>query len=623
MTFPDLLAPANLARRSGVLVAGLLLLAAAGCHDSNDGTGPAPSGTVSGTITSSLGGPLTGIKVTATPTSGDAPNEVTTDGDGRFSVSGVPVSDGKGSIALAELPTNCTDPGDVAYTGLAGGKTVTRDIEVACHELVGTITGTVTSSLGGPLAGLHVSVDPDGDSPAMDTTTDADGRFTMPGVPAGSGSVTVSGFASNCSAPNAATYAQLADGDTTTVDVEVPCAATTGSLEVTITGLVDLDGAVQVTGPNGFDTTLTATATLTDLEPGSYAIAASDIDVDDPVVVSRYIAVITGAPATVVAGDTAAAQAFYAIRTGSGGLWFTNATNGKIARLASGQLHTSGSPADTTSIDGPAAPASAAFDTTGRLWVSSRSGNELVAYTRDQLVAGGTPAATTTITGTALNEPHGIAFDAAGNLWVANRGNGTIVRYSHAQLVDGGDLSPVVTVSSSALSAPVGIALDGAGNLWVADSASNTVLKFSALQLSTGGTITPDVTLSATGGSLAGPKTLAFDAAGKLWVANTEGSNSSIVAFTSTQRAASGAPVPSVTITLSGALEPASLAFDQTGGLWVAAKASSSLLRFAADQLTASGTPTPTVTITAAAGGSLAAPSALYFDPHAPGLPIR
>ncbi|HEY9425724.1 MAG TPA: carboxypeptidase regulatory-like domain-containing protein, partial [Gemmatimonadaceae bacterium] len=485
MTFPHISAPAKLARRSTLLLAGLFLVAA-GCHD-DDGTGPEPRGTVAGTVSSSLGGPIAGVKVTATPTSGTAPAEVTTGSDGKFSIAGVPVSDGKGAISLAELPTNCTDPGDLAYTGLANGQTVTRDIDVACDALVGTVSGTVTSSLGGPLADIQVSVDPDGDAPAVNDTTDAEGKYSVAGVPVGAGSVSVAGVPDNCSVPGAAAYDGLADGATKTVDIAVPCDATTGALSVTVTGLVGFGGDVHVTGPNGFDTTFTETSTLTGLEPGSYSVSGSPIVVDDPVVISRYVAATAGSPATVAIGDTASAGVTYAIRTGSGGLWFTNTGNAAISRFAAGQLHASGSAKDTTNITGPGASYYAAFDTTGDFWVSTASSNELSAFTRDQLVAGGTPTATRTLSGATLSSPQGIAFDANGRMWVASAGNNTILAYSVTSVEDGGTPAPMITITSSDLSTPTGLAFDGAGNLWVANSASGTLTKFSANQLASGG----------------------------------------------------------------------------------------------------------------------------------------
>ena len=51
-------------------------------------------------------------------------------------------------------------------------------------------------------------------------------------------------------------------------------AAQTGSIQVTVTGLTS--GAnILVNGPSGFNTTLTASATLEDLAPGDYTLVAA------------------------------------------------------------------------------------------------------------------------------------------------------------------------------------------------------------------------------------------------------------------------------------------------------------------------------------------------------------
>lgn len=82
-----------------------------------------------------------------------------------------------------------------------------------------------------------------------------------------------------------------------------------GSLTVTIDGLPGgVDGDVQVTGPGGFDTTLTSTTTLTGLEPGSYEVLAAEVDDAG----DAYGATVSASPATVPAGGSASALVTYA-----------------------------------------------------------------------------------------------------------------------------------------------------------------------------------------------------------------------------------------------------------------------------------------------------------------------
>jgi sugar lactone lactonase YvrE len=345
------------------------------------------------------------------------------------------------------------------------------------------------------------------------------------------------------------------------------------------------------------------------------------------VVDSRFLAVVVGGSATVEAGDTATATVTYAIRTGSGGLWFSNTGNSTIARLAAGQLHASGSPVDTTNITVTDGVLFAAFDRDENLWTSTAGSNELSRYTRDQLVAGETPTSQYTLISAALVDPRGIAFDAGGNVWVANSGNGTIVKILKQYLDVGGTSPAAVTITLTGIANPTAIAFDAAGSLWITDRSGNQVAELDATQLTTTATVVPNTILGATGGSLNHPQALAFDASGNLWVANDapegDGREDTIVGFGSTLLDNDGAPTPSVTITLSDDADPYGLAFDESGSLWVSLHGTSQIVSFTATQLSDGGDLTPTVTITAGAGASLNSPSALVFDPHALGLPIR
>jgi uncharacterized protein (DUF2141 family) len=82
-----------------------------------------------------------------------------------------------------------------------------------------------------------------------------------------------------------------------------------GSLTVTIDGLPGgVDADVRVTGPDGFDQTLTATTTLTSLDPGTYSVAATEVDDGG----DAYGSSVAGSPTTVPAGGAAAALVTYA-----------------------------------------------------------------------------------------------------------------------------------------------------------------------------------------------------------------------------------------------------------------------------------------------------------------------
>lgn len=174
---------------------------------------PPSGGTVTGTVTRSTGGAAGGATVTVTPggtTSADA--------SGRYTVGNVPV--GSGTVSVSNLPSGCTAPAPKPYTIATAGETVTVDFSVTCSAppAVGTVTGTVTRSTGGAIAGATVTVNPGGTG-----TTNASGQYTVANVPVGSGTVAVSGLPGGCTAPAAKPYTIATAGLTVTVDFAVDC----------------------------------------------------------------------------------------------------------------------------------------------------------------------------------------------------------------------------------------------------------------------------------------------------------------------------------------------------------------------------------------------------------------
>ncbi|MBK8250996.1 MAG: carboxypeptidase regulatory-like domain-containing protein [Gemmatimonadetes bacterium] len=197
-----------------------------------------PTGNVAGAISSSLGGALAGVSVTVTPTGGSASAPATTSAAGAYSIT-VPVGPGTGAVTLGNLPANCTNPGATNYSGLTSGGTVTLNVTVTCTAppQFGTLTGTVSSSLGGIVAGATVSVG------AATTTTNASGVYTLPNVPVGAGTVSFS--ASSCTA-GTAPYSGLTNGGTVTVNTTLTCTVPVFQYPFTATW-----GAITNTGPTG------------------------------------------------------------------------------------------------------------------------------------------------------------------------------------------------------------------------------------------------------------------------------------------------------------------------------------------------------------------------------------
>jgi Carboxypeptidase regulatory-like domain len=85
----------------------------------------------------------------------------------------------------------------------------------------GKVTGTISSSQGGPLADVDVTAT-DANDDGFTSSTDGFGTYLIPDVPAGAVTVTLTQLPSNCTTP-AAQDATVSRGKTTTVPITVTC----------------------------------------------------------------------------------------------------------------------------------------------------------------------------------------------------------------------------------------------------------------------------------------------------------------------------------------------------------------------------------------------------------------
>jgi sugar lactone lactonase YvrE len=263
---------------------------------------------------------------------------------------------------------------------------------------------------------------------------------------------------------------------------------------------------------------------------------------------------------------------------------------------------------------------SIAFDDAGTLWVASENDAMLLGFGADRINASGPTVATSVISpiDSSMSGPSAIAFDRQHRLWVANSTRGTIVRFDPAQLAAGGQLVPAVTIEG--LGHPAGIAFDADGALWMSDDQANRLFKFGAAKLAASGGPAPDVVITAgTAFSLKTPTGLAFDADGKLWVANPARGN--VVAYDATQQATGGpvAPTVSIGLTTSGVTTPVGLAFDSTRALWVVS-ADGALVKLDRASLAASGQPPASATLRVAGRTSF---WSIALWPKVKGLPLN
>jgi len=491
----------------------------------------------------------------------------------------------------------------------------------------GTVTGLVSSSNGGGLAGVHVIVTPTGSTALGSVTTSSAGRFVVPNVPVGnngSGAISISNLPSGCTTATHS-YSSLAAGDTVAVTVTANCAAPVGSLQLTITPPAVGAAQVSIHGPNGYTNALSQSATLTGLAPGSYTVTAPATDTMTGTIVNTiYSATITGSPVTVTGGTTASVTVTYGTG-GTGELWVSNsAYSNTLFGFSAAQLTSSGAPTPASTVNISTASNAIAFDANGNAWVSQGS-TEIIEFTAAQLASGGSQAPAVTITGSgALHSPTGLAFDANGDLWVSS-GAGTtpsLLEYTPSQLTSSGSPAPTIVVTSPQIILPAGLAFDHAGNLWVAD-VNGTVESLSPTALSAGGSQTASVVITVPVPSLSVPTMptyVAFDAAGNLWVATMY---NTVLEYQTSQLATSGAPTPAITLSLPGTgVIPNGLAFDNSYNLWVASYGlPTTVMEFTPAQIHTGGAQAPTVTLTES--GVVNYSIGLAFRPHASFLPLH
>jgi sugar lactone lactonase YvrE len=157
------------------------------------------------------------------------------------------------------------------------------------------------------------------------------------------------------------------------------------------------------------------------------------------------------------------------------------------------------------------------------------------------------------------------------------------------------------------------------GALWVSDGNANRIAKYGAAKLAASGAPAPDVVISGGASTLQAPAGLAFDADGRLWVAN--GERRDVVAFGAAQLVAGGSVAPAIVLVPSNrsVSVPTGLAFDDAGALWVVS-GDGLLARYDRLQLTASGEPSASASLRVDAHVML---WSLAFWPKVRGLPIN
>jgi uncharacterized protein (TIGR03437 family) len=186
-----------------------------------------------------------------------------------------------------------------------------------------------------------------------------------------------------------------------------------------------------------------------------------------------------------------------------------------------------------------------------------------------------------------LYQPFAVAVDASGNFYIADTVNyrvrkvsalGTISTIAGNQFYKyGGDGGPATAAS---LNSPLGLAADSAGSLYIADTQNHRVRKVSRAGIMTtvAGTGAPGYSgdgVAATTAKLKSPKGVALDAAGNLYICDSDnhrirkvGANGFI--STLAGNGSAGYSGDGVAATRSSLAWPNGIALDATGNLYIA-----------------------------------------------------
>ena len=133
-------------------------------------------GTVSGRVTDPSGNGVAGVVVRA------AGKPATTDADGRYAIAQVPVGDTEIRVDESSVPAGYSVSGPLARNVTTAG---VSGVNFSTTRETGTVSGRVTDPLGNGVAGVVVR------AAGKPATTDAQGRYSIAGVPTGSTSISV------------------------------------------------------------------------------------------------------------------------------------------------------------------------------------------------------------------------------------------------------------------------------------------------------------------------------------------------------------------------------------------------------------------------------------------------
>jgi len=414
----------------------------------------------------------------------------------------------------------------------------------------------------------------------------------------------------------------------------VPCLAILLTHSYAQKGLlkVDVSGApaessitIAVTGPGGFSKSISTSETFTNLATGTYEFK-SEIIIQRQPFISQAFRLDNLVTKIKVKNDTQRVNLKYKLMPGSDKLWVGNQnavhnTSTRIIAFNEEALRATQTSNATTKLTSKVTAANGmAFDRFGNLWLADAYSLKMFEWNSLDK----SNVLPKVVLNLKVPTPC-LAFDAAGNAWISNgKKIGAISRIPFSVLYANGTPVPDIVLSGSGIDGVQSIAFDTNGNLWITQSEKKTVVKLNAAAITRSSTtVEADVTIMceskppAAKMTLSGPKALAFDKQGNLWVGYF-GPNV-IARIAASEQNASATIIPETQISLTVGVLLHSLAFDEDGCLWTALTAGK-FGKLSPDQLTGTGKKIPDVVITSPA---LKYATGLAFYPLPQGLPLK
>ena len=270
----------------------------------------------------------------------------------------------------------------------------------------------------------------------------------------------------------------------------------------------------------------------------------------------------------------------------SGGVYIADQWNLRVRKVSSNNIATiagnggfsysgDGGPATRAQFNGPQG---IALDPAGNLYIADSRNGVVRKIAPDHTIA--------TVPGTSLTLPRGVASDSAGNIYVSdsldNRvkrigTDGSVVTVAgNGSAGFAGDGGPA---ASAQLNSPAGLAVDRAGNLYIADFANNRIRKVTIdgniATIADNGTQTySGDNAAATLAGLNGPLGVAVDAAGNVYIADTNNHVIREITSNAVIHTVAGTGVPGFAgdggpPTAAQIAAPSAIALDAAGNLYV------------------------------------------------------